>query len=66
MPFVVRNTAPQLMTGALMSARYGMEATEPNVAQLRERVELMGVKPIHSVQVRLLAHAGMRSTGGVV
>jgi hypothetical protein len=53
------------MTGALMSARYDMEATERNVAQLRERVELMRVTPIESVEVRLLSHAGLRSTGGV-
>jgi hypothetical protein len=54
-----------LMTGALMSARYDMEATEGNVAQLRERVELMRVKPIESVEVQLLSHADLRSTGGV-
>ena len=65
MPFVVRNAAPHLMTGALMSARYDTEATEPNVAQLRERVELMRVKPLDSVQVQLRSHAGMRATGGV-
>ena len=65
MPLVVRNAAPQLMTGALMSARYDMEATGRNVAQLRERVELLRVKPTHSVEVRLLSQAGMRSTGGV-
>ena len=32
-----------LMTGALMSARNDMEAAEPNVAQLHERVELTRV-----------------------
>ena len=60
MPFVVRNAAPHLMTGALMSARYDMEAAEPNVAQLRERLELLRVKPIRSVEVQVLSHAGMR------
>ena len=48
-----------------MSARYDMEATGRNVAQLRERVELWRVKPTDSVEVRLLSQAGMRSTGGV-
>jgi hypothetical protein len=53
------------MTGALMSARYDMEATKPNVAQLRERVELMRVQPIESVEVQVLSPADLRSTGGV-
>ena len=54
-----------LMTGALMSARYDMEATEPNVGQLRERVELMLGNPVISVEVRTLSDTGLRSSGGV-
>ena len=54
-----------LMTGALMSARNDMEATEPNVGQLRERVKLMRVNPVDLTEVRPLSDAGQRSTGGV-
>ena len=48
-----------------MSARYDMEATEPNVGQLRERVELMLGNPVISVEVRALSDTGLRSTVGV-
>jgi len=48
-----------------MSARYDMEATEPNVGQLRERVELMLGNPVISVEVRTLSDTGLRSSGGV-
>ena len=54
-----------LMTGALMSARYDMEAAKPNVGQLRERVELGRVSPVGPVTAQPLTHAGLRSTGGV-
>ena len=53
------------MTGALMSAKYDMEATKPHVGQLRERVELTRVYPVGSVEVRPLSDAGMSSTGEV-
>ena len=48
-----------------MSARNGMEAAEPNVGQLRRRVELMRGNPVSSVEVRPLSSAGLRSTGEV-
>jgi len=54
-----------LMTGALMSARYDMEAAKPNVGQPRERVELGRVSPVGPVTAQPLAQAGLRSTGGV-
>ena len=54
-----------LMTGALMSARNDMEAAEPIVGQLRKRLELTGVGPFVSAEVRPLCDAGLRSTGGV-
>lgn len=51
------------MKGAPMSARYDMEAAEPNVGQLGEHVELMRVNPVNSVEGRPLA--GLRSIGWV-
>ena len=54
-----------LMTGALMSARYDMEAAKPSVGHLRERVELGRVSPVGPVTAQPLAQAGLRSTGGV-
>lgn len=54
-----------LMTGALMSARNDMEAAEPNVGQLHERVELTRVGPFVSAELRPPCDAGLRSTGGV-
>jgi hypothetical protein len=48
-----------------MSAKNDMEAAEPNVGQLRERVELMRGNPADAVEVRLRSDAGSRSTGGV-
>ena len=54
-----------LMTGALMSARYDMEAAKPSVGQLRERVVLSRVSPVCPVTAQPLFHAGLRSTGGV-
>jgi hypothetical protein len=54
------------MTGALMSATYDMEAAEPNMGQLRERVQLMRENPVNLVEVRPLSGAGRLSTGGVV
>ena len=56
--------APQ-MRGALMSARYDMEAAEPDMGQLRERVELMRVHPACSVEVRPLSGTGLRPAGWV-
>ena len=55
-----------LMTGALMSARYDMEAAELNMGQLRERVQLMRENPAILVEVLPRSHAGQHSTGGVV
>ena len=54
------------MTGALMSATYDMEAAEPNMGQLRERVQLMRENPVILVEVLPRSHAGQHSTGGVV
>ena len=48
-----------------MSARYDMEAAEPNMGQLRERVELIRGNPVILVEVRRLSRAGQHS-GGVV
>jgi len=48
-----------------MSARNDMEAAEPNVGQLHERVELPRVGPFVSAEVRTLSDAGLRSSGGV-
>jgi len=53
-----------LMTGALMSARYDMEAAEPNVGQLRNRVELLRVSP-DPAEVQPGSDAGLRPTGWV-
>jgi len=44
-----------------MSARYDMEAAEPNVGQLLEGVELMQANP-GSAEVRPLRDTGLRST----
>ena len=49
-----------------MSARYDMEAAEPNMGQLRERVELIRGNPVILVEVLPRSHAGQHSTGGVV
>jgi hypothetical protein len=49
-----------------MSARYDMEAAEPNMGQLRERVQLMRENPVNQVEVRPLSDVGRHSTGGVV
>jgi hypothetical protein len=54
-----------LMRGALMSARNDMEAAEPTLGQLRERVELRRAHPVDSFEVRLLSDAGLRSSGWV-
>jgi len=48
-----------------MSARNDMEATGPNVGQLRERVKLMRVNPVDLAEVRPLSYSGLCSTGGV-
>lgn len=42
-----------------------MEAAEPNVGQLHERVELTRVGPFVSAELRPPCDAGLRSTGGV-
>ena len=52
------------MRGALMSARYDMEAAEPNVGQLRNRVELLRVSP-DPAEVQPGSDAGLRPTGWV-
>gem|GEM_PF-888968 len=56
--------APQ-MRGALMSARYDMEAAEPNVGQLLERVELMQVSPSDTVEVKSLVEVQNLSDPGL-
>jgi hypothetical protein len=48
-----------------MSARNDMEAAEPNVGQLRRRVELRRDNPVNQIEVRPLSSAGLRSTGEV-
>jgi hypothetical protein len=55
-----------LMTGALMSARYDMEAAEPNMGQLCQCVQLIRENLVNLVGVRPLSAAGRHSTGGVV
>jgi hypothetical protein len=45
-----------------MSARYDMEAAEPSVGQLHERVELMRVNPFEPVGVRPISHVGLHPT----
>jgi hypothetical protein len=42
-----------------------MEAAEPTLGQLRERVELRRAHPVDSFEVRLLSDAGLRSSGWV-
>jgi hypothetical protein len=54
-----------LMTGALMSARYDMEAAEPNMGQLCERLQLIRENLVNRVEVRPLSRAGQHSSGGV-
>jgi len=54
-----------LMTGALMSARYDMEAAEPNVGQLRERVDVIRVDPVSLVEVRPVSVMGLHLSGRV-
>jgi hypothetical protein len=53
------------MRGALMSARYDMEAAEPNVGQLLERVELMQVSPSDTVEVKSLVEVQNLSDPGL-
>ena len=53
------------MTGALMSARYDMEAAEPNMGQLCQCVRLIRGNLADRVEVRPLSRAGLRSTGEV-
>jgi hypothetical protein len=53
------------MRGALMSARNDMEVADPNMGELRERVELMPVTAVNSAEVRPLSDPGLRSTGWV-
>jgi hypothetical protein len=48
-----------------MSARNDMEVAEPNMGQLRERVELIRVTPLRSVEVRPLSDVGLCPTGWV-
>ena len=47
-----------------MSARYDMEAAEPNVGQLRNRVELLRVS-LDPAEVQPGSDAGLRPTGWV-
>lgn len=49
-----------------MSARYDMEAAEPNMGQLCERVQLMRDNPVNQVEVQTLPGVGQPPTGGVV
>jgi hypothetical protein len=49
-----------------MSARYDMEAAEPTMGQLRERLQLMRENPVILVEVLPRSHAGQYSTCGVV
>ena len=53
------------MTGALMSARYDMEAAEPSVGQLRERVDVIRVDPVSLVEVRPVSVMGLHLSGRV-
>jgi hypothetical protein len=46
-----------------MSARYDVEATEPNAGQLCEPAELIRVNTVDTIEAR--AHAGLRATGWV-
>ncbi len=48
-----------------MSARYDMEAAEPNVGQLLERVELMQVSPSDTVEVKSLVEVQNLSDPGL-
>jgi hypothetical protein len=48
-----------------MSARNDMEVAEPNMGQLRERVESIRVTPVGSVEVRPLSDAGLCPAGWV-
>ena len=54
-----------LMTGALMSARYDMEAAEPTMGQLRGRVDVIRVDPVSAVEVRPMSVTGLHCTCGV-
>jgi len=62
---VVRNSAPPLMRGALMSARYDMEVGEPDTGQLRERVQLTAVTSLDIVDVPSFSDARLGSNGRV-
>jgi hypothetical protein len=48
-----------------MSVRHDIEATEPDLGQLRERVELMPVSLGDTVEVQRLRDAGPGSSGRV-
>ena len=48
-----------------MSARYDMEAAEPTLGQLRERVDVIRVDPVSLIEVRPLSVMGLRSSGRV-
>ena len=48
------------MTGALMSARYDMEAAEPNAGHLHTHVTLLQVNP-SAAEAKTLVDAGPRS-----
>jgi hypothetical protein len=54
-----------LMTGALMSARYDMEAAEPTMGRLRGRVDVIRVDPVSVVEVRPMPGAGLHASCGV-
>jgi hypothetical protein len=58
---VVRNAAP-IDERALMSVRHDMEATEPDLGQLRERVQLMPVSLGDTAEVQGVCDAGLSST----
>lgn len=48
-----------------MSARNGIEVAEPDMGQLRERVEMARVTSVDMVQVRSYSDASLSSNGRV-
>ena len=48
-----------------MSARYDMEAAEPNMGQLRERVDVIRVDPVSLAEVRPVCVMGLHLSGRV-
>ena len=48
-----------------MSARYDMEAAEPNMGPLRERVDVIRVDPVSLAEVRPQSVMGLHLSGRV-